>query len=229
MPTRSRVTAAKANCRSYCSARSNDAKHRAKLHCLCGEVQFTSHLEGFPRIIINLSLCRAAQFLEGGHEKSLSRRSRRCRSRKRRERKRSGLSVATYQHERAVRGRRTDGHDHAHRGPAHVNAAPPPKTRPLTANPRECRRFSHTWKSHRGDRTGWLGWEDSNLGIAVDMMDNARALPTCSRRSSQACCDATTKVPDLMKTQCRHDQSMCHGGSPISARVMRIGAHSTGF
>ncbi len=31
-----------------------------------------------------------------------------------------------------------------------------PKTRPLPANPRECRRFSHTWKSHRRDRTGWL-------------------------------------------------------------------------
>ncbi len=30
-----------------------------------------------------------------------------------------------------------------------------PKTRPLPANPRECRRFSHTWKSHRRDRTGW--------------------------------------------------------------------------
>jgi hypothetical protein len=41
-----------------------------------------------------------------------------------------------------------------------------PKTRPLPANPRECRRFSHTWKSHRRDRTGWLGWEDSNLGMA---------------------------------------------------------------
>jgi hypothetical protein len=27
-------------------------------------------------------------------------------------------------------------------------------------------RFSHTWKSHRRDRTGWLGREDSNLGIA---------------------------------------------------------------
>src|SRR5712671_7208654 len=36
------------------------------------------------------------------------------------------------------------------------------KTRPLPANPRECRRFSHTWKSHRRDRTGWLGREDSN-------------------------------------------------------------------
>ncbi len=41
-----------------------------------------------------------------------------------------------------------------------------PKTRPLPANPRECRRFSHTWKSHRGDRTGWLGRQDSNLGMA---------------------------------------------------------------
>src|SRR5260370_41246706 len=71
---------------------------------------------------------------------------------------------------------------------------------------------------------GWLGREDSNLGIAVDMLDNARALPTCSRRSSQACCDGTTKVPDLTETQCRHDQSMCSGGRPISARVMRIGA-----
>jgi len=49
------------------------------------------------------------------------------------------------------------------------------------------------------DRAGWLGREDSNLGIAVDMLDNARALPTCSRRSSQACCDAITKVPDLME------------------------------
>jgi hypothetical protein len=39
-----------------------------------------------------------------------------------------------------------------------------PKTRPLPANPREYRRFSHTWKSHRRDRTGWLGRQDSNLG-----------------------------------------------------------------
>jgi len=34
------------------------------------------------------------------------------------------------------------------------------------ARPRECRRFSHTWKSHRKDRTGWLGRQDSNLGMA---------------------------------------------------------------
>ena len=27
----------------------------------------------------------------------------------------------------------------------------------------------------RRDRHGWLGREDSNLGIAVDMLDNARA------------------------------------------------------
>ena len=25
------------------------------------------------------------------------------------------------------------------------------------ARPRECRYFPHTWKSHRRDRTGWLG------------------------------------------------------------------------
>src|SRR5260221_3632257 len=41
-----------------------------------------------------------------------------------------------------------------------------PKTHPLPANPRECRRFSHTWKSHRRDRTGWLGRQDSHLGMA---------------------------------------------------------------
>jgi hypothetical protein len=32
--------------------------------------------------------------------------------------------------------------------------------------PRECRRLSHAWKSHRRDRTGWLGRQDSNLGMA---------------------------------------------------------------
>jgi hypothetical protein len=31
----------------------------------------------------------------------------------------------------------------------------------------------------------YLGREDSNLGIAVDMLDNARALPTCSQRQQQ--------------------------------------------
>src|SRR5260221_4648791 len=46
-----------------------------------------------------------------------------------------------------------------------------PKTRPLPANPRECRRFSHTWKSHRRDRTGWLGRQDSNLGMAESKSD----------------------------------------------------------
>jgi len=34
------------------------------------------------------------------------------------------------------------------------------------ATPRECRRFSRTWRSHRRDRTGWLGRQDSNLGMA---------------------------------------------------------------
>src|SRR5258707_7087125 len=31
-----------------------------------------------------------------------------------------------------------------------------PKTRPLPANPRECRRFSHPWKSDHKQPTGWL-------------------------------------------------------------------------
>jgi hypothetical protein len=34
-------------------------------------------------------------------------------------------------------------------------------------NPRECRRFSHTRKEHGGDRTGWLGWEDSNSQMSL--------------------------------------------------------------
>src|SRR5260370_41964735 len=33
-------------------------------------------------------------------------------------------------------------------------------------NPRKCRRFSHTRKQLRRDRTGWLGCQDSNLGMA---------------------------------------------------------------
>jgi len=37
-----------------------------------------------------------------------------------------------------------------------------PETPARQPNPRECRRFSHTRKKHSGDRTGWLGWEDSN-------------------------------------------------------------------
>jgi hypothetical protein len=32
-------------------------------------------------------------------------------------------------------------------------------------NPRECRQFAHSRKSNRRDRTGWLGWEDSNSRI----------------------------------------------------------------
>jgi len=59
---------------------------------------------------------------------------------------------------------------------------PSPETRRLRPNSRKCRGFSYIEKCHRRDRTGWLGREDSNLGIAVDMPDNARALPTCSRK-----------------------------------------------
>src|SRR5258707_13180488 len=32
--------------------------------------------------------------------------------------------------------------------------------------PPECRRFSHIRKHRRRDRTGWLGCQDSNLGMA---------------------------------------------------------------
>src|SRR5258708_2955044 len=61
------------------------------------------------------------------------------------------------------------GRDSSRKTPPSVGSArfSSPKTRPLPANPRECRRFSHTWKSHRRDRTGWLGREDSNLGMFV--------------------------------------------------------------
>jgi hypothetical protein len=36
----------------------------------------------------------------------------------------------------------------------------------LSLQAADVRRFSHTWKSHRRDRTGWLGRQDSNLGMA---------------------------------------------------------------
>ena len=31
----------------------------------------------------------------------------------------------------------------------------------------DVRRFSHTWKSHRRDRTDWLPWRDSNRSAGV--------------------------------------------------------------
>src|SRR5438067_9283326 len=30
----------------------------------------------------------------------------------------------------------------------------------------ECRGFLHPWRPRRRDSTGWLGWQDSNLGMA---------------------------------------------------------------
>src|SRR6266849_1742031 len=41
-----------------------------------------------------------------------------------------------------------------------------PKTRPLPPNPRKCRHFSDSRKFLRRDPGGWLGWQDSNLGMA---------------------------------------------------------------
>jgi hypothetical protein len=40
-------------------------------------------------------------------------------------------------------------------------------------NPRECRRFSHSQKSHGGDRTGWLGMKDSNWRMSVSKFATA--------------------------------------------------------
>src|SRR5713101_3448909 len=58
--------------------------------------------------------------------------------------------------------------DSSRKTPPLVGSAgfPSPKTRPLPANPRECRRFSHTWKTRGRDSAGWLGRQDSNLGMA---------------------------------------------------------------
>src|SRR6266404_8803018 len=59
------------------------------------------------------------------------------------------------------------------------------KDRPLPANPRECRRFSHTWKSHRRDRIGWLGRQDSNLGMAESKI---RKRPLICKGFPVSCC-----------------------------------------
>jgi len=46
-----------------------------------------------------------------------------------------------------------------------------PKTRPLPANPRKCRRSSHSRKRRRRDRTGWRapGFEPGNGGIKLHL------------------------------------------------------------
>jgi hypothetical protein len=42
-----------------------------------------------------------------------------------------------------------------------------PETRARQPNPRECRQFSHTRKSHRKDHTGWLCWQSAANCSAV--------------------------------------------------------------
>jgi hypothetical protein len=42
-----------------------------------------------------------------------------------------------------------------------------PETRARQPNPPECRQFSRSRKSNRRDRTGWLGWEDSNSQMSL--------------------------------------------------------------
>src|SRR5258708_17692365 len=49
-----------------------------------------------------------------------------------------------------------------------------PKTRPLPANPRDCRRFSHTWKSHRRD-PHWVAALEGFEPVCVDFE------PVCSQ------------------------------------------------
>jgi hypothetical protein len=62
-----------------------------------------------------------------------------------------------------------------------------PETRASQPNPPECRRFSHTLKSRRRDRTVWLGWKDSNLqttskSAAVCLVRQQPSAPERNRR-----------------------------------------------
>ena len=53
---------------------------------------------------------------------------------------------------------------------------------------REYRRFSHAWKSHRRDRTGWLPWKDSNRSASISnrstriIQSNRHCQPDYTRR-----------------------------------------------
>ncbi len=62
------------------------------------------------------------------------------------------------------------------------------------SNCRECRRFSHTWKSHRRDRTGWLGSQDSNLEMPESKADSHHSFANRS---------ASDKRPSLLAASCK--------------------------
>ena len=113
-----------------------------------------------------------------------------------------------------------------------------PKTRPLPANPRECRRFSHTWKSHRRDRTGWLGRQDSNLGMAESksicfaLYFNDRSEKTAKFRTfainglgnDSECAVVPPRTPSTCGMGVQQSPSL--GGSPAVAPPRRPAARS---
>src|SRR5258707_14899659 len=67
------------------------------------------------------------------------------------------------------------GRDSSRKTPPSVGSArfSSPKTRPLPPNPRKCRHFSDSRKFLRRDPGGWLGRQDSNLGMAESKSVNA--------------------------------------------------------
>src|SRR5260370_6719637 len=67
------------------------------------------------------------------------------------------------------------GRDSSRKTPPSVGSArfSSPKTRPLPPNPRKCRHFSDSRKFLRRDPGGWLGRQDSNLGMAESKSEKA--------------------------------------------------------
>jgi hypothetical protein len=64
-----------------------------------------------------------------------------------------------------------------------------PETRAHRPNPPECRRFSHTWKSHRRDRNGWLRVKRclrDDVGITTGVAQIAADLPRRPDRQGRA-------------------------------------------
>src|SRR6266849_2060438 len=86
------------------------------------------------------------------------------------------------------------------------------ETRVARPNPRKCRRFSHARKQRRGDRAGWLGREDSNLGIAG-------GLPRLRRRDVGGR-NVTDDPPDLHfgRSPMRRGVSLGGGSTPNTLR-----------
>src|SRR6266849_7126954 len=79
----------------------------------------------------------------------------------------------------------------------------------MLTSERKCRRFSHIRKQQRRDRTGWLGREDSNLGIA----GVAHMLTATTTADSQAY-DAL--APDLVAAPRQNNR---HLPRPVKRRL----------